>query len=632
MSRFHGPLAQSWGENATSGRLVTLLDGARSKAGVPPVGDRGAWRHVDAVTTSCIRRRAEEEFSSPWPQPLVSHYARYFRDGNRTDYEGLVGDRQRRLTRAVLMVAITNEQRWLDEAVDGIMLLCEQSSWSWAAHDDTFSAHGHVIPTVDAPYLDLGAGEVAAQLAWTDVVLGEALAERAPGVRERMRWETEQRIFRPFRQRRDWHWLGLDGNVHNWNPWIHGNITLAALFLVDDPRLRADTVALTIEGLDRYLAALPPDGAIDEGFAYWWNGAGRALEMLQTLELATAGALDASGVPVVREVVSFPHRMHVAGPWYVNVADGPAKERGTEPWHVPYRWGLRIGDRNVVAHAASHRQPGEPVTHEAGGIGRVLRALFDPEWAAAAAPTAPSAPLVRHVWLPSVQVLVARQDAGTPSGLTLAAKGGHNGEHHNHKDVGSYSVAADGRPLIVDAGQPTYTAQTFGPDRYGIRTMQSGWHNTPAPCGLEQGVGARFRATEVEMSTGDNTDDDTDALSMRLETAYPLPPESSWHRTVRLERNAQRVVIADAWRLPAQPALIHHLLAGPVTLLDDHTAAVANPDGGRGLVLRWQPHASASLETWRLDDPLLTRVWGDRLTRLTLEAEDSLTLTVELAP
>jgi hypothetical protein len=30
-------------------------------------------------------------------------------------------------------------QDWLDEVIDGAYLLCEQSSWSWAAHDDVFS-------------------------------------------------------------------------------------------------------------------------------------------------------------------------------------------------------------------------------------------------------------------------------------------------------------------------------------------------------------------------------------------------------------------------------------------------------------------------------------------------------------
>ena len=46
-------------------------------------------------------------------------------------------------------------------------------------------------------------------------------------------------------------------------------------------------------------AVLPEDGAIDEGYAYWWNGACRALEALDVLRHATGGALDASAVPAL---------------------------------------------------------------------------------------------------------------------------------------------------------------------------------------------------------------------------------------------------------------------------------------------------------------------------------------------
>lgn len=107
-------------------------------------------------------------------------------------------------------------------------------------------------------------------MAWIDHLLGAQLDERYPGLRDRIRREATARVIDPFLMRRDWHWIGLDGDVHNWNPWIHGNVLVAALRLLapEDPR-RVDTVALCIEGLDRYVASLPEDGAIDEGYAYW---------------------------------------------------------------------------------------------------------------------------------------------------------------------------------------------------------------------------------------------------------------------------------------------------------------------------------------------------------------------------
>ncbi|MCX7520895.1 heparinase II/III family protein [Microbacterium sp. STN6] len=634
--RFRGPLAEHWGERALPAALVDLIRSAPRASNIASSTDRPAWQSRDSATLAAVSERANLELGTAWPQPLMSHYSRYFRegDGDRAQYESLVADRQHRLTRAVLMAAFTDDPRWIDEAGDGIALLCEQSSWSWAAHDDTFTAQGHVVPTASSPYLDLGAGEVAAQLAWADVVLGDRLDERIAGLRERMRHETRLRVIEPFLTRRDWHWLGLDGDVHNWNPWIHGNVTLAALFLVDDRQQRAEVVARAIEGLDRYLASLPPDGAIDEGFAYWWNGAGRALEMVQTLEDATGGALDATGIRVIHAVTRFPHRMHLGGDWYVNHADGSARRSPALPWHMLQHWGRRLGDEEAAAQASAHRVPGAPVADEGAGLGRMLRALFDEHWVHTRPGTAP---LVQRTWLPSVQVLVTRQKQGSTEGLALAVKGGHNGEHHNHNDVGSYIIALDGRPRIVDAGQPTYTAQTFGPRRYEIRVMQSGWHNTPSPLGVEQRAGDRYRATEVTPVT----DAAADALRMQLASAYDLGEGASWRREARLDRSAELVVVTDEWRLPATPGApfdgvrINHLLAGVVRLIDGGAAAVVGePEGGRELVLRWHGSGAggagdggdgggavpvtAAIERWELDDPLLVAVWGSALSRLVL--------------
>lgn len=632
-----------------------------------PAAGHPAWAQLPGAELETLGEQARQEKGQAWPQPLVSHYARYFRDGNRTAYEGLVAARQQRLTRAVVMALVSCpgqgagarevssdlndwQDGWLDEVVDGAYLLCEQSSWSWAAHDDVFHRSGEVVPDLYRPFLDLGAGEVAAQLAWIDCVLGAHLDARAPGLRRRIRDEAERRVIRPFLERMDWHWLGLDGDVHNWNPWIHTNLIAAALFLVDDPDTRAHTIARCIEGLDRFLDSIPADGAIDEGFAYWWNGAGRALEGLALLEQATGGVLD-GGLPVVRELVAFPHRMHIAGTWFLNVADGPARAAKALPWDMLHRWALRLGDDDAAAHAeAMISGPAEA----AAGLGRVLHSLLSRrEQAKDAGPDRAGAPpLVSFTYLPSVQIMTARETTGSPRGLYLAAKGGHNGEHHNHRDVGSVVVAVDGVPMLVDAGQPTYTAKTFGPDRYDIRAMQSAWHNVPAPFGLEQGTGREYAAQVLAAPDAGNP-----RLELAIGAAYGLQPEQ-WTRCSALDRGARRVTITDRWSLPptwdgvaeggTSDVDITYLAAGTVHLGDGTVvvlpAGIPAAGTGRGAALRWEPAAAVVLaDEWLLDDPLLADVWGAKLTRLrfrlpadslsgTFRAAGAFTLTVEATP
>ncbi|GAA1980313.1 heparinase II/III domain-containing protein [Microbacterium pumilum] len=643
---FAGPLTAVFERQtgASAGLLTEALEGllvAPDRAlPLPPASDRSVWDlgtgRADSVTMADLLRRATADLGTPWPLPLASAAARVHTDGDRVEWESAAFNRQYRLNRAVVAAAATDEKRWIDEVADGVVLLCEQSSWCWPAHDDTRRRHGAVLATVTDPYLDLGAGDVAGELAWIDHLLGAALDTHYPGLRGRIRHEARTRVLEPFVRRRDWHWIGLDGDVHNWNPWIHGNVLVAALRLLDGPddgaeRLRV--ISLAIEGIDRYVASLPADGAIDEGYSYWWNGACRALEALDILTHATDGALDPVGeIPALRETVAFPHRMHLGGDWYVNVADGQARPPVDQPWHALHRAARRAGDQDAEAHAAAHRRPDVPGTTEHAGLGRLLQGITDEAWLAAE--NSPS-PLPRDVWLPSVQVIIARERGGSASGVTVAAKGGHNGEHHNHNDVGSFVVASDGVPVIVDAGRPTYTAATFGPDRYLIWTMQSSWHNVPELRESAQGAGAAFRATDVTASVAD----DASGLSLDLAAAYPDVGVRSWRRSVTLHRDSEcaRVVIDDSWGYEPddteRTTTVRLLVAGAVESLQDGLRVTPLGDA-RPVRVAWDSGIRAATVVRDLDDPMLSDVWGPTLTRIELDvtARDRVVVTVEQNP
>jgi len=628
---FQGPLSDAF-EGTDAAALLVPADRALP---VPPASDRAAWASVaaDSATVDRILTAAAQEHGTPWPQPLASDAARYHRDGDRSAWEDAAFARQRRLSRAVIAAAVSLDDERIDDVADGITLLCEQSSWCWPAHDDSFERHGSVVPVADDPYLDLGAGEAVAQLAWADHVLGDALDERYPGLRARIRFEASRRVFEPFLTRRDWWWIGHERTPINWNAWIHANVLAAALRLLDAPgeaELRARVVSTAVADLDRFIAVLPADGAIDEGYGYWWEGALRALEALDLLASATEGKADAyaAGIPALRATVAYPHSMQLGDEWFVNVADGRAKPPSGLPWAALHRAARRFGDARAEAFAAAHRVPGTPTATEEQGLGRLVRAITDPEWigAVCAAP-----PLPRDVWLPSVELAVVRENAGSTRGLTLAAKGGHNGESHNHNDVGSFIVAVDGVPVVVDAGRPTYTAQTFGPHRYDIWTMQSSWHSVPEVRGIPQSAGAEFAAREVRPEDG--------GLALDLSGAYDVAGLHSWRRRVRLDRGSSaRVIVDDAWELdawtgsaPEPETTVRMLLAGDVALTDG-AARIIPLEGARPVVVRWPSEIRARTTERELDDPLLASVWGSRLTRIDLVVTDrrALSVAVEL--
>ncbi|WP_410592406.1 heparinase [Amycolatopsis sp. lyj-23] len=590
--------------------LRALFDGRPvERPAFPDVRDRAVWAAVDGTALVADARAV---LARPAPVLTATAWARTFRDGVRTDYEDAARELRERVTTLALAAVLTGEAPpsdvpFLDGAIDGLVALAEATTWCWAPHDRHAAGRGEVLADPDDPLLDLGAAEVASLFAWADQSLGPHLDRRAPGLRKRLRREVDLRVLTPFERIRDWHWLGLDGDAHNWNPWIHSAVLAAALLLVDDEERRRRLVRLVVEGLDHYVAVLPDDGGIDEGVAYWWHGACRLLECLDLLAAATGA--DARDVPVLAALIRFPHRMHLGGDAYVNAGDAPARLPAAQPWHVLHRWGERLGDADVRAHAVSRARAGGRLAWPSAGLGRALAALADPGWRTAPADEPRGTWLAREQWLPRVQVLVARETAGTPSGLTVAVKAGHNGERHNHLDVGSYWVAVDGVPVVADVGQPTYTAASFGPDRYRAWLLRSEWHNVPEP-GVTQEPGAGFGARDVrvELTAAEAV------LSADLAGAYP--GVARWIRSVRLVRGrGAHVLVTDDDSV--RPVRLRHVLAGDVELRTGE--AFVSPDGRRVLRLSWDAGATtAELERRRLTDPLLRSSWGAHLSRLTL--------------
>ncbi|GAA2017235.1 heparinase II/III family protein [Pseudokineococcus marinus] len=639
-----GPGASRAGPDALRG----LLAPAEEALPLPRAADRSRWDPargaLDVATVDALVRRAEADLGRPWPWPSARALARYTRDGDREEYQDAVFARQDRLSRAVVAAATTLDGAWVDEVADGTTLLLEQTTWCWPAHDDA-PARGRVAPDTARPFLDLGAAEVVSQLAWLDHLLGDQLDAAHPGLRGNLRAEVDRRVLRPFCERRDWHWLGTPGDVHNWNPWIHGAVVVAALALLGPERdeERRAVLALALAGLRTYLDDLPADGAIDEGPGYWWNGACRALEDLDLLAAASDGRLGAVP-PALAASVAFPHRMHLGGDWYANVADASARAEPDLPWRALHRAAEVVGDDDARRHAAAHRRPGEPLAAERQGLGRLLQALADPAWTAAR-PT--GSPLPRQAWFPSTQVLVARREPGTSAGLAVVAKGGHNGENHNHNDVGAVAVALDGVPVLVDVGRPTYTAATFGPDRYTIWTMQSSWHGVPEVRGTPQAVG-RDRAARGVGVRADATGATT-GVRMDLAAAYPRDDVRSWWREVALDRERDVVEVVDRWDLEPAPGataagVLHLVLAGEVEEADGAVLVRPVEGGGRRVrvtgrlltddVREGGDVLAPRLERRLLDDPLLVRVWGAAVTRLALDlpgtARGAAVVTVEV--
>jgi hypothetical protein len=590
----------------------------------PKAGEASGWEKVPPNVRDAQVRQAETYLGADWVVPKASVFLDFVRDGNRSRYEAISFGRRGRLAELVLAEAIEGQGRFIDDILNGIWTLAEESFWGVPAHIGA-QKRGPGLPDVTEPVVDLFAAETAMLLAWTDYLVGEELDHVSPLVRERIRLEIDRRLLTPCLERDDFGWMGLRGQkVNNWDPWICSNWLAAALLVEKDPERMARSVHKALRCLDAFLASYPPDGGCDEGPGYWDRAGGSLYDCLELLYGASQGRIDVFDEPLVKEIGRYIGRVHIAGPYAVNFADAAAKPGGSAS--LIFRYGRSVGDTGMMgfgAWLAKRQDLGTgPVGGSFGVLGRVLPTLFSLEEMAA---TEPMEPLARDVWFPELQVMAARSFAGSTRGLYLAAKGGHNDESHNHNDVGSFIVYADGEPVLIDVGVETYTAKTFSGRRYEIWTMQSAFHNLPTVNGAMQKNGRMFRARDVAYEANGAR------AVFGLDIAAAYPPEArieSWKRRITLERG-KRVVLEDRYALKeaALPIELSFMCRRKPEPAGPGRIRLLHPDGerpGRPLELLYDGRLlDARVEPIEIKDERLRASWGDRIYRILLTAKTS---------
>jgi hypothetical protein len=520
--------------------LRGLFAPADTRLPIPPATRRKAWEGLPKALREEILTAANDQRQEPYPTLSATQFLAYVRTGDRTIYETPFFKRRRMLLFAMLAECIEYNGDYLDQVVDGLWCICEESFWGVSAHNGSSHpgsrpAGEHPLPDIDNPYIDLFAAQTSSLLLWTCYLLWEKLDEVTPILRRRVIHEAERRILQPFFHHDDFWWMGMiRKDVNNWTPWILSNV-MASLLLVpmEDSRL-AEGMARALRMLDSYLDVIPADGGCDEGVSYWNMAGGSLLDCLEHLYSLTGGKVSFYDDPLIQNIGSFPLHAHIAGPWYWNFADCDA--RPMLDGERVFRYGLRTNNKALAAlgaQIASFEKSLLP--KDTPETFRVLCKLFQP---VAAAPSVQTQMGDFTCVLPDLQVWSAMKN-----GLYVAMKGGHNGESHNHNDVGSFLVYLDGEPQIVDAGNMTYTAKTFGPERYTLWNTRSMNHNVPLIGEFEQDAGIKHAARNVTFGE--------DGMSLDLAAAYPKKAGIlSLKRETKLQK--EKLLLTDSVELKSK--------------------------------------------------------------------------------
>lgn len=588
---------------------------------VPKASQRDAWQSLPPQVQKQLINRAKKYKNYTWPDLPATLFLEFARTGNRVKYQQARDARRDALCNLVLAECVEGKGRFLDDIVNGIWVTCEESYWDVPAHLGV-QAQGYGLPDVSEPTVDIFASETGSLLAWTAYLLDEQIDAISPIIRQRIQIELEKRILIPCLERNDFGWMGFrdDRTINNHNPWCNSNWLTVVLLNERDKDRRIAAVGKILKSLDVFVASYPPDGGCDEGPGYWNRAAGSLFDCLELLYSATNGEVDFYDEKIIQEMAKYIYRTYIADQYFINFAD--ASPRISFEADLGYRFGKRIGDETLMKFGAYmadlYQQRGLTFW---GSIGRQLPAIFN-YTELHSSQKAP--PLLKDAWLPDIQVMTARSARGSTQGIYVAAKGGHNGESHNHNDVGNFIVYLDGEPMIIDVGVEAYTKKTFSAQRYEIWTMQSAYHNLPTINGAMQKDGREFAARNVRYFADENFAE----LKLDIAGAYPDEAQvNQWVRTIHFNRG-KNLIVEDAFDLREAAQQIDLTLMTVCKVNFDEPGKIVlerNRDATDGALIkldvfydetRFQLH----FENVKLTDKKLKSVWKNDITRIVFRA------------
>lgn len=483
----------------------------------------------------------EKEAKDPIPALSYSAYRRFHYDGDRDEYEKPYFARRRALGVCALLALIYPEkEEYMIQLMDLIYAVCDEYTWCLPAHQTELGVNNN-------RHIDLFAAETGMCLSEIYTLLGDRLE---PLIADRIRVEVDRRIIQSFLDTKFfWERVGM-----NWAAVCMGSVSCT--FMLMRPDLCPGLEERFCSAMHFFLSGFGPDGVCEEGFGYWCYGFGFFTVWADMYRTFTDGAEDWFKLDKVKTVAPFLSRMYLTEGCTVSFAD--AGRTGKYSPAILHYLKDEYPDTVVVPDSAHMEMM------DAGGRWCTFLRSFTWLKAEYLAPAAEASEEMVY-YAPSVNWLIKRGKA-----YGFAAKGGHNGEHHNHHDVGSFILAKDGRQILTDPGGGVYSRQYFSGPRYTFVACGSHGHSVPyfgtdedrAEKGFFYGYqkdGKQFRAADVTF--------EGNSLTMDIAPAYGEPAVRKAVRRFTLEERG--FTLRDDFDTdPALPITERLVSLAPYTVTD----------------------------------------------------------------
>ncbi len=436
-------------------------------------------------------------------------YELYGITGDRVIYERDYFHRRMLLETASALGLIYPENgEYLDYLHNIIYAICDEFTWTLPAHQE------NLLTNTDNTFIDLFDCETGGLLAEIYALYGDRLD---PLIRNRIKLEVKKRVVDPYIK-------GIATGIYcpwwrgtytgNWVAVCTANIATCIFHLYPEcyEEVKSDMERL----IGNFLSGFSDNGFCDEGPGYWGYGFGFFVVFADLLYSFTGGEVDYFENPKVKKIATYLQKMYLTEDCTVSFSDASRS--------CAYNIGL--------LHYLKKKYPCDVKVYSpklANIDGKIFTfrnfIWFDEDTYNNPADDKESIELYDEGY----QWVIKRCE-----NYSFAAKAGHNNEHHNHNDVGSFIFAKNGKQILTDQGRGLYTKEYGDPEtKYASNEASSSWHSLPIFDGYFQREGREFESRNVSYSPG--------VFSMNIAGAYGLDSLKRAERTFTFDNEGIKI-------------------------------------------------------------------------------------------
>ena len=414
-----------------------------------------------------IRQEAEILLNQPICSLSFSNFKLFHETGDRFAYENQSMEHRKRLQLMTAMALSDADEKWISAVEDAMWAICDEATWAFPAH---IAKDADVYAIVTK--LDLFSAELAAALSEACYLLKDRLHTT---VCDRVQYELRRRIITP-------HLKTVLTYRSNWSAVCAYGICSSIVHCGIREEFEEAKESLVRSAYD-FLDSYTEDGCCLEGPNYWSYGFSHFCFLAQMLREQTDGEIDLFKEEKVRNIALYLQKTSLEEDYVIPFGDSA------------HRYQFEYCLVNFLAH-----EYGEFVSPDSEVIAlydygdkrdRFSRFIRDFYWTEEELPAKNKERINSRKFevFEQSQQYIRRND-----NFIFAVKGGYNSEPHNHNDIGSFIIFADGKYLLDDLGWAEYDNKYFTSARYENICASSLGHSVPIINGKAQLPGAHRKA------------------------------------------------------------------------------------------------------------------------------------------